>query len=115
MKHSHYDTEGRSGQGYMGMRIVMRIVIRSVAGGWQVRARVSGTRPGQPHCTAVCGTLGTRGSALALEGEATLIRGKYGVWGVPIGNYSLLSTHYSLIYGVWGLLSVRRSFSGGGI
>ena len=59
--------------------------------------------------------LGTRGSALALEGEATLIRGKYGVWGVPIGNYSLLSTHYSPIYGVWGLLSVRRSFSGGGI
>ena len=52
--------------------------------------------------------LGTRGSALALEGEATLIRGKYGVWGVPIGNYSLLSTHYSLIYGVWGLLSVQR-------
>ena len=65
MKHSHYDTEGRSGQGYMGMRIVMRIVIRSVAGGWQVRARVSGTRPGRPHCTAVCGTLGSRGSALA--------------------------------------------------
>ena len=55
--------------------------------------------------------LGTRGPHRTEE--ATLIRGKYGVWGVLIGNYSLLSTHYSLIYGSGAL--VRRSFSGGGI